>query len=963
MAGVRFCGERCQSLSTQVREFADGLMHHIKQRSLQWPLFPLALLYAATASAGWQQDWNETGPAFAAGVHDSLQLVSADDGSALIGFSDGYELRVTRVRGDASIAWHVAIPLSESTSSGLVPEPDGAALLTMSGTSSASVARFDEAGVLQWSSALQGKRFAVGADRIAAVLVLPDAGTIVTAMDRHTGRLLWQQRVPALNGGPQSPGPLAVDSAGNTYVTGHSDAGEPLLVKLDPQGHEQWRVTVEAPGALTVRDGRVYVAESSALQTLNAADGQSLWRKEGCRIDGGQSFVAGDPLCATGIEISRLAAASGAEVWRRSTSGGVLGVFDGNVYIGSDPVSFPPADAVLQRLSGSNGAPQWQQSLSFPVQGRLWQVSDSLIGIAGPGRTPDVASLYLYRLQDGSLSESRAFAEVPRGVRHAGEIRDGADLFVLSEVPWRTLPSRVRRLSAASGHVLWENAATQRDRYPGIALTQNRLLLAEQTNSGNAVVRSLDRVGGQLRWERSIVDAPVYSSNGKQPRIVGLVDDDALVSFGHGNYDSPTPSRRVQELQRLDDAAGTVPWKRQIAEWHDPSFVTPWTEPALLGIGEDALLWPAGGVTGPLTMGLQRRAGSDGALNFAMPAVPYSQTVRLSVAGDALFAATQSDPETLCVIKHSASTGVLLWQFDYPRTPWRYAQILDLLPLADGDVMVLVLLYQPTDAGGQSTHLLRVKGDGSGLRYVYQTLSLRKVRDTIGRIVLGASGEALLQRSLDQDRRRIDFLQRFDLEQGRVIGSQALALRGVDPFVQRTAWGDTFEPYGDDLLISGTVLRSPLPLTRRDALLDIAVAQRGDLALQLPAFPAGIAVGDSVPFAIGVDYAGDAAIEDATLVIELPWQGSESGLTCGGEGVGRCEQQVRHGQIVVHFDAAPGAQLEVHGSVRRLAAPTLDKSVLRAMVHGPIGLLESEVSNNFGSIAVDAPIFADGFDG
>jgi hypothetical protein len=86
-------------------------------------------------------------------------------------------------------------------------------------------------------------------------------------------------------------------------------------------------------------------------------------------------------------------------------------------------------------------------------------------------------------------------------------------------------------------------------------------------------------------------------------------------------------------------------------------------------------------------------------------------------------------------------------------------------------------------------------------------------------------------------------------------------------------------------------------------------------------------------------------------------------LSCGGAGIGRCDLQVRHGQIVAQFDAAPGAQLYLRGTVRRLAAPTLEKSVLRAMVHAPIGLLEGNVHNNFRTVAVDEPIFADGFNG
>ncbi len=935
------------------------MMHGMKAR-LQRVLLPLALACTASVGAGWQEDWNETGPAFGLNTVDRLQVAGAAGGSALIGFFDGFEYRLSQVGGDAGIAWHVAVPQSEWTPSSVTPEADGAALLMFTGMNYDSVARFDASGALQWSSALQGKHFAVGADQVAALPTVSGEPAVVTAIDRYSGQWRWQSRVPGLYGGWYPESPLAIDSDGNTYVGGYGSGSGPALAKLDPQGAVLWLRTVAANDRVTVRDGRVYVTDPNTLQALNAADGQPLWHKDGCGTDEeALSFIAADPLCASATELSRLAVANGAEVWRRGIAGSVLGVFGGDVYIGSDPVSFPAADAVLQRLAGSDGEPQWQQSLPFAVRGRIWQVSDDLVGIAGPGLTPQAAALHRYRVQDGSLSDIRPFPDVPRGVRDAGQIHDGADLFVLGQAPWKSLPARVRRIAADSGSVLWENATTPRSPYPGIAPTPNRLLLAERAD-GDALVRSLDRVSGQLRWERNIAENARYSANNKPPRILGLADDDALVSFGYNNYTAPSPSRHVQELQRLDDGAGSTLWKQQIAEWYDPSFTTTWTEPALLGIGEDALLWPS---AGPFAMGAQRRSGSDGALEFSEAEAVASHTVRLSVAADAMFAMMRPDQDTLRLVKHSASSGELLWQFDYPMAPWRDVLIEDVLPLADGDVMVLVLLYQPTTAGGQATHLLRVKSDGSGLRYAYRTRMQGKTQDLINHIALTADGQALLQRLLYQDRRGMEFLQRFDLEQARVTGSQALTLRGIEPFVTRAAWGTTFEPHGDGVLISGTALRSPLPSTRRDALLDTRVIQRGDLALQMPAFPVGIAVGDSVPFAVGVSYSGDVAVTGATLMVELPWKGSESGLSCGGAGIGRCDLQVRHGQIVAQFDAAPGAQLYLRGTVRRLAAPTLEKSVLRAMVHAPIGLLEGNVHNNFRTVAVDEPIFADGFNG
>ncbi|MCQ4166157.1 outer membrane protein assembly factor BamB family protein [Tahibacter harae] len=937
-------------------------MHAIKRHLHQWLLFLFVMTCAVGAGAGWQRDWNETGPAFSLRAEDGFQLAGTADGSALVGSTDGYDYRLSQVSGDGSIAWSFALPLSEWTPADFAPEPDGATLLMFTGLNYASVARLDASGALQWSSALQGHYFAIGGDRLVARTKYSDGAAVVTAIDRLSGQWLWQVRVPGIHGHWPARRPIAVDSDGNTYLVGPGDDAQPLLAKLNPQGGLAWLRPVASLGVIAVRDGRIYLPYSGALQVLDAAGGQQLWRNEDC--DTGYSelfFIAGDPLCVSAGELARVSAVSGTEVWRREYAGAVLGVFGDDVYIGSDPTTFPVANGVLARLAGSDGEPLWQQPMPFPVLGRIWQVSADLIAIAGPGRTDGSLALRRYRIPDGSLSDDRPLADVPRGVQQPREFRDGSDLFVLAGVPWKALPTRVRRLAADSGDVLWENAAPPRQSPSGVALTPDRLLLAEETDMGDALVRSLDRANGQQRWERSIVQAPVSSGSMKPPRIIGLPNNDALVSYGYrNNLYSPT---RVQELQRLSDASGQTLWIQQLASWNSPSVGNYWAEPFLLGIGEDALLWPARSIEGPIGLSAQRRSGVDGALMFSSAAAPLASMVRLSVAADAVFALGFADRDTLRLTKHSATSGELLWQFDYPTAPWPDAALLDLLPLADGDVMMLVQFYNSMAAAtGQTTHLLRIKSDGSGLRYVYRTPMQGKTRDLITRIVLAGNGEALLRRLLHQDRRSIEFLQRFDLEQVRVLGSQALQLRGVEPFAARSEWNGSFVPHADGILISGTVLQSPLPPTRRDALLDIGIVQHGDLGLQVPAFPAGINEGDSVPFTVGVSYTGDAAVTDATLIVELPWQGGESGLSCTGAGISRCDLLLRHGQLTARFDAAPGAQLELRGTLRRLAAPALDKSVLRAVVHAPIGLLEGNIYNNFRNIPVDGPIFADDFD-
>lgn len=945
----------------------------MQYRKLGWLLALLGLvpLSAVTAGAAWEQDWNDTGPAFDLDRNYDLKTVGAADGSALVGFSTGGEYRLSRFRADGGLAWHTAMPLGEWRPYSLSHEPDGSALVLFTGTSYASVVRFDAAGTLQWSTALQGTHFAVGADTVASLQVLSNGDTVVTAVDRHSGQWRWQRRVDGVAGDLVFTSRLAVDDAGNFYFGG-SDANGSLLIKLDPQGDLLWRRVPEAGGfsAIAVRNGQVFLGTRNGLRVVRAADGQPQWHTDLCGVGDEPSvvaavntiqFVGDDPLCISYGEIRRLDRGSGAERWRRSVERNVIGVFDGDVLLATEPVSYPAADGVLQYLDGATGASRWQVSLPFALRGMIWALSDGLVGVVGPGIVPETRALHRFRRGDGSVFDVRSLPNVPRGVRDTGTIRDGADLFVLGEAPWKERPTRARRLFAGSGALIWENAAAERRIDPGVALSPHRLALADRTESGEARVRSIDRTSGQQRWEKVIAGVGHLTPSNKPPRVMGLADDDVLVSYGYGPYDSTSISRRVQELQRLDDAAGGVVWNKTIAEWSDPSTATYWTEPALLAVGEDALLWPGFGVVGPY-FDVQRRANRDGSVQFATSAGMLAQIVRLSVAGDAVFAVSQVDPSVLRLAKHNASTGQRQWQFDYPFLPWRSTQMFDVVPLADGDVLLLLQLYQPAPDGPQSTRLLRVKGDGSGLRYAYRTTGPSALRDNIDSIVLAPGGEALLRRRLFDGRRGLDFLQRFDLEQGRVIGSQALAPRGVDPFLQYTAWGPRLERYGEGLLASGIAVQAPLPLTRRDALLDIGVARRGDLALELSPIPAGLAVDDAMPFSAVVSYTGDAAVTDATLILELPWQGSESGLQCGGSGVTRCEFTQRHGQITARFDAVPGARLSLSGQVRVLHAPMLDAAVLRGIVFAPMDLLESDFVNNFQRIAKTGLIFTDGFD-
>jgi len=69
----------------------------------------------------------------------------------------------------------------------------------------------------------------------------------------RTGRLLWERRYDAPGHGDDLGGILALDAAGNVYVHGHAWAGDDrgndyATIKYDPSGNEEWVALYDGPG-------------------------------------------------------------------------------------------------------------------------------------------------------------------------------------------------------------------------------------------------------------------------------------------------------------------------------------------------------------------------------------------------------------------------------------------------------------------------------------------------------------------------------------------------------------------------------------------------------------------------------------------------------------------------------------------------------------------------------------------
>lgn len=896
----------------------------------------------------WQDDWKPTAPA---GDRSAYLRVSKllDSGELVLSYNDYPSESVIRLRADGSLRWQFGLPAdSRLQLRDLEILPSESVALTYE-RGRDHVALLSADGELQWDIAVVATHVAASGDSLYA-LGCRDGQPVVTALAPADGSVRWQQVIgtePARCGPSYTGFAIVADGDGGivaTYASG-SLMGKRTLVQLASDGGIGWSRELpyqQLPQWLNARmfshAGAIYVEAESQLSAFHAADGQQLWQ-HACD-NSLVPFTDGDPGCVEGGNtFVRLRAADGAVVWQRPVPPDRLPAGDGiDLYV----IGYN----TWERVSGANGASLWNQ----PLPGNISFSQTWLNGALGQARLfvfgagEQVRSLTTLRLSDGAQER----ADTPPLIDVAPDSSlsqvDGNDLFIAAAT--KTRDAYVRRLSADSGSTIWEN------RLPAalptsLSVAADSVTIAEQV-PGATQVRSIVRDSGRNRWNRALPVVhpfmPLWLWNTPQGDVLAAANAEAA-----NNY--------VARLWNLSGVDGSDRWSRPAQQ--EPDFFTG-AEQVFIVVGNDL-------VTADTALSLSRTQRIDAVTGQTLWNVenpPYLGPTNgaPTPANDTLYLISNIIVDKTLVAR-STLDGATRWSLPLPVTAAK-AHIGDLAALADGDVLLAAdsRIHSSDSTHRHPAQLLRVHADGSGVRYHWQgEATAASISDTVARTRVDAAAQTIwLLRSLSADSLALSVLERFDLATGEHQGAQFYRVDGTPLDFPSTAWDADFSVHQGSILSGGNALTPPATRVRRHSLRNFHIAAHGDLILTVaPLQPAP--VGALQALNVRVDYSGDAPTT-ATLLVDPPWPLHGAAPVCSGSGISHCTVETRQSPWLVRFTAAPGAQLQLNGTLRTLASPAQKPARASAVVFGPEELLETNSANNVVATVLRDAIFTDRFD-
>ena len=937
----------------------------------------VALALAAPVGAGeiWRSDvYASAPPTFAYLWPPSLSgsvIAFGDDGDVVYGSPSPNlsDQRIVRVRGDGSIRWAFALPLSESADAIAAILADGDGGATFSHTVTGRIVHIAPDGSLAWSRALPAFSLArVSANRVAVA-----GGGRVTLLDTASGDVVWQRTLsqPGYDG-------IVADGAGNLYAGVRSaQSGASLdVLKLSPDGHALWRMAVDGTsgGVVAVGGDLLYVKGGYDLHALNTVDGALVWR----RYAGSDIAVrfspdaASEPVVADHAHIERLDASNGNARW--STPITDLQRLDraGDALLGATSSALlrvDPADGTVMWSVPASGGPEFPMGIGpYGNEARFIARTNAAPGLAGPiDRRIDLAT--------GATIANADTMSIAQGISEIGRL-DSQGRVVCAGVSQHPDGPRLnlRSIDAATGAMHWQNneyvdlpggifAPSALQAAPELAVRGDMFAISQmlgdsircELNAAVARVASYTLESGGRRWQTWLRDA----TDRHCPLVSAPVADSAgnvFVSVSTLVYCPESPGCQRRTLYKLASADGAVVWRRDESADAGMEGLVLYPK-APTSVDMDVVV--AGSVDG-VAATAQRIAGTDGSVAWTShefdSLAPAEYVDRID---DGHLIVYGGDATSFRFAALDSANGLTSWASSAPWQPCYNSGCLaygEPFFLLGGDKLAPFQRdYAPL--------LKRQHNDGSGLVEEWMLGDASPILSSwVRQVLIDPSGQ--LHVYLRRGHRftgSVSFLAALDAE-GHLLGQQAFYPYDGDAL---DAWSypePLAMPALDRVLARTYAARPPLPTTSGVALYDTSVTAHGNLAIALDVDRAQVGAEMPLAFHLQVTYTGDTPISGVRLVANLPWASGITAATCALQSGSSCVLDTRSGNLRATFDLAPGGTADLAGNVRVLD-DAAEKPAITAATYGPMGLSEVDTIDNFARADLLQSLFLDGFDG
>ena len=949
-------------------------------------LFVFVPVICQAQAAIWRNDWTvQKAPSLQySDVEDAIAqspMVASPDGEIIMrAASLNLDDQIVRFSTTGEVRWRVNIGMA-----GTNLARDGAMLGNADGSAYASaqyglaVIRIDADGRIAWSEPFEAKFLA--ATPQAAIAQGCDA---VTAFDASTGQLLWQHALPA-GSGCAAAGPVT-DISGATFVSFSIPVNggyETHLQKFDEGGVLIWETHVTLSGTQRVvgtSGTLVYVADNTGVHALRTSDGSVQWNVSGA------SFLAlgGIPaelIVGSAAGMQRLNAADGSARWTQPQTLPETGLRPMFCSAGDKAVF------VTSQLDLATGAIDW--TVTLPTSDSYGNGLSYFFARCGIDGTTTFAALpytlaanvepnvapFLQQLDGaGNLLAPVPILAGAQGIQGESIVVDTHTIAALATEygPTGSTTARVRGVDRNDGTTLWESVVAppyfytgNSHPYGGLGANEGTVavsLAAEYVDyrspASGVWVAALDAATGALRWGKKLfLVGTQYKYQLGTVSFDPLVDTqgNVIVSYATivNEYAAGSISNHSQlSVVKLSAMDGSILWQ------HDEYFPTVvqydvWA-PSIFLLGSDVLV--GGPFTAPNdTASLLKLSGVDGS-------VVWSSNALFAGGEDGSIGNVErTDDGNLVVFgagwaKVDAQNGATVW------TNQNDLQCVDICVNGGGAVVLPggdVLTAGENEARAQLV-LFPAHANATPIRWIFdqddwhlrQSFAYTLNRDTNGNIW------TRVLRIYSYYGQRVAYLARFDPDSGMLVSQQALYANNTDPLLPWLSPVPLTAPENNRLLVSTYSNGPPAPETTGDALIDTSVGANGNLSVALSA--ESTAPSQRVGFHLTVHYSGDAPIVGGRVVLNFPWTGQASDISCVTQSAANCVADPHAGTLVASFDAQPGGSIHLAGLIRTdVQGFTVP---LSALVVGPTALNELNTSDNMAWATVEPSIFFDGFE-